>query len=94
MTAPNTVEARIELVPSPEPAGMADSNVISIPAPKASNCASNDAWTSALKSGWKPANTNAAFGMEKGEPTLLKAASSSYVRTTSIAPKSMERITI
>ena len=35
---PKTVEAKMELVPRPEPAGMAESNVISIPVPKASSC--------------------------------------------------------
>ena len=42
-TAPNTVEARIELVPKPEPAGMADNSVISIPAPNSFSCSSNEA---------------------------------------------------
>ena len=39
---PKTVEAKMELVPRPEPAGMAESNVISIPVPKASSCFSSE----------------------------------------------------
>ena len=35
LIAPSTVDARIELVPSPEPAGMAASKVISSPEPNA-----------------------------------------------------------
>ena len=76
-SAPNTVAARIELVPSPEPAGIADSKVTSIPVPNDFSCASSDANRSMEKSGWKPASTSAALGIEKGEPTLLKCCSSS-----------------
>ena len=61
----------MELVPSPEPAGMADSNVTSIPVPNAFNCASSESKCSVEKFGWKPAKVSAAFGMENGEPTLL-----------------------
>lgn len=43
LIAPSTVDARIELVPSPEPAGMAASKVISSPEPNAFRCSSNDA---------------------------------------------------
>ena len=89
--APNTVEARIELVPNPEPAGIADNSVTSIPAPNERNFSSSEVHLSAEKSGWKPASTNAALGIEKGEPTLLNVCSSSKVVITSIAPKSMER---
>lgn len=41
--APSTVEARMELVPKPEPAGIAANKVTSIPAPKSLSCSSNEA---------------------------------------------------
>ena len=71
LLAPSTVDARIELVPSPEPAGMAASKVISSPEPNAFRCSSNDAGDSAANHGAHPAKVGAAFGMEKGEPTFL-----------------------
>ena len=37
LIAPSTVDERIELVPSPEPAGIAANKVISSPEPKAEN---------------------------------------------------------
>ena len=37
-SAPMTVEASMELVPSPEPAGMAERSVISMPDPKSESC--------------------------------------------------------
>ena len=89
--APKTVAAKMELVPNPEPAGMAANRVTSNPQPKALSCASNEGKRSAANSGKKPANAKAAFGMEKGEPTLLYRRNSSQVWMTSIAPKSMER---
>ena len=79
------------LVPNPEPAGMADNRVISIPQPKALSCLRKDGNFSSPNPGIKPANANAALGMENGDPTLLNNLNSSYVSIRSIAPKSMER---
>jgi hypothetical protein len=58
------------LVPNPEPAGTADNKVISMPQPSDCNCLRSDAKGCAEKSGEKPHKTSAAFGMEKGEPTV------------------------
>jgi hypothetical protein len=74
--APSTVDARIELVPRPEPAGIAESRVISIPEPNAFNCSSNETYDSVEKPGWKPASTNAALGIENGDPTCMKSLTS------------------
>ena len=71
------VAASTELVPSPDPAGMADSRVTSTPQPKAFSCSSSEAYRSRQKSGWNPASVRAALGMEKGDPTTLKCLSSS-----------------
>ena len=35
LSDPKTVDAKMELVPNPDPAGMAESRVISMPVPKA-----------------------------------------------------------
>lgn len=49
--APKTVEARIELVPNPEPAGIAESSVTSIPAPNERSLASSEGQDSAENQG-------------------------------------------
>ena len=74
---PNTVAASTLLVPSPLPAGIAESNVISIPQPKAMSCDFRSGYFSCEYCGKKPANANAALGIEKGLPTRLKSASCS-----------------
>ena len=75
--APMRVEARMELVPSPEPAGMADRRVISMPEPKAESCWWSEVYCSAQNCGRNPQSASAALGMEKGEPTLLYCPNSS-----------------
>ena len=61
----------MELVPNPEPAGIAANRVISIPEPKASSCLAKEGQDSVENAGAKPANVRAALGMENGEPTFL-----------------------
>lgn len=66
------VAAKTEEVPKPEPAGIAESRVISRPPPIVCNCSSRLLYLMSEKSGEKPLRTRAAFGIEKGEPTLVK----------------------
>ena len=65
--APSTVAANMELVPSPDPAGIADRSVISIPDPKSCR---NSVRVSDDVRGAKPARVSAALGIENGEPTV------------------------
>lgn len=92
--APSTVAARIELVPSPDPAGMAESSVTSNPEPNSLSWASSEEYDREQNRGRNPASATAAFGMENGEPTVENCCSSSQVRTRSALPRSIERKTM
>ena len=70
-SAPRTVAARMELVPRPDPAGIAARRVTSMPHPKDLSWSSRDLKRSAENSGMNPASASAALGMENGEPTFL-----------------------
>ena len=77
LSVPNTLAAKTLLVPSPDPAGMAESSVISMPPPKSLSWSPSEANRSSQKSGRKPQSASAALGMEKALPTWLKSASCS-----------------
>ena len=64
---PRTVAARMELVPRPEPFGIAARVEISMPPPmRRESCSRSVGAASAAKRGSKPARRSAARGMEKG----------------------------
>src|SRR5574344_1992297 len=88
---PSNVAASMELVPSPEPFGIALSKVISSPPPRTASWRSSVSYFFCENSSLNPARQSAAFGIENDEPTLLNDRSCLYDVTFSDTPVSIER---